>query len=109
MNKHDNDVLKANLCLAGIIGAFVLLTLIAFLFNEGRPLCIIPLLRRCCPQAKWVIEHDNIKLAKEERHLNMLNLDLSQHVFGVKKAQRASVSVAPRHMAIVPNENQIYC
>ena len=41
----EQEVFKANLCLAGIIVAFVLLTFMAYLFNEGRNLFLIPIIK----------------------------------------------------------------
>ena len=83
---REKDVLKANICLAGIISVFLVLTLIAFLCTDGRPYCIIPLLRKCCPSCKWVVEHDSIEAADEK--LLILKVGLAQHVLGVKRPCR---------------------
>ena len=83
---NRQDVIKANLYLAGIIITFIFLTLIAFLFTEGRHYCVIPILRRCWPHCRWVLQHDKIESANEEKH--SLQKDLAQHVLGLKKAQR---------------------
>ena len=41
-----DSALAANLLLAATIGVFVLLTLIAFLMNEGKPLVVEPIKKR---------------------------------------------------------------
>ena len=41
-----DSAVAANLLLAATIGVFVLLTLLAFLMNEGRPLCVQPITLR---------------------------------------------------------------
>ena len=90
-----NDTIKANLYLAGIIGTFLFLTLIAFLFTEGRALCVIPIMRLCCPKSRWVNEQNKIESEHEES--NLLKLDMAHHVFGVKKAPRQPCT---RHVII---------
>ena len=85
----ENDVIKANLYLVAIIGSFVILTCIAYIFNEGRHICVIPLLRRYRPRCRWVLQQDRLLAENEEKHL--VELDLAQHVkhFGMKKSSRA--------------------
>ena len=83
---NRKDVIKANLYLAGIIITFIILTLLAFLFTEGRHYCVVPILRRCWPSCSWVVEHDKIESANEGKHC--LQNDLAQHVFGLKKAPK---------------------
>ena len=83
---HHYDSMTANFCLAGVIIVFIILTLIAFLLNEGRPYCIIPLLRKYCPTCKWVVEQDQIEAAGEE--LRILQIGMAQHMLGVKKPCR---------------------
>ena len=93
---YSEDVFKANLYLAGIIGAFIVLTFIAYLLNEGRHLLVIPILRKIHPKSKWVLQHDRIESEKEDK-LSM-QVDLQQHarVFGMKKGSRSpSLSRAP--------------
>ena len=41
-----DSVVAANLLLAATIGAFVFLTLLAFLMNEGKPIVVRPLKQR---------------------------------------------------------------
>ena len=84
------DVIKANLYLVLIIGSFIVLTFIAYLFNEGRHICVVPLLRKYRPKCKWVIMQDKLKAENEEKH--SLELGLAQHAhlqFGMKKSSRA--------------------
>merc|ERR1712076_180356 len=95
----ESDALLANLYLAAIIGAFIFLTLIAYLLTEGRSLCVIPIMKRCCPNSKWVVEHNKIEHENEER--NLFNLDMVHHVFGVKKAQRQAI--IPRRVILDEN------
>ena len=85
----ETDVIKANLYLVAIIGSFVILTCIAYIFNEGRHICVIPLLRRYRPRCRWVLQQDRLLAENEEKHL--VELDLAQHVkhFGMKKSSRA--------------------
>ena len=88
---RQEDVIKANLYLAGIIGAFIVLTFVAYLFNEGRHYCVIQILRRYHPRCNWVIQQDKKENENEEKQ--SLEVDLAHHTmhFGVKKAQsRAS-------------------
>ena len=70
----DQDPLQseidANICLAGIIGAFVFLTLIAYLLNEGKHLLVIPILRSLKPRCKWVLQYEKELKEKEEEKLN---------------------------------------
>ena len=61
------DVIKANLYLVGIIAAFVVLTFIAYLFNEGKQICVIPLLRKYNPKCKWVLKQDKLETENEEK------------------------------------------
>ena len=51
---YDEDVFWANLYLAGIIVTFIVLTVIAYLLNEGRHLLVIPLLRKISPRCEYV-------------------------------------------------------
>ena len=85
----SEDVTKANLCLVAIIGAFIVLTFIAYLLNEGKHLLVIPLLRECSPRSKWVLQYDRMKNEREEKQ--SIQVDLQQHVrhFGIKKASRS--------------------
>lgn len=92
----ENDTVRANLYLIGIIGTFIFLTLIAYLLTDGRPLCIIPIMRKCCPKSKWVAEHDKVEIEIEES--NLIRLDMTNHVYGLKKAQGQTVS--PRHTIV---------
>ena len=81
-NATNDDSLKVNLYLFGIIGLFVFLTLVAYLLTDGRSYCVIPLLRRCCPNSKWVKGYDT-----QNRDKNF-KLEGTHHVVcGVKKAQ----------------------
>merc|ERR1719378_1345274 len=83
---YEEDVFKANLYLAGIIGAFIVLTFIAYLLNEGRHLLVVPVLRKVRPKSKWVLQHDRIQHEKEEKY-SILQLDIPQETsqFGMKK------------------------
>ena len=89
---RQEDVIKANLYLAGIIGAFIVLTLIAYLLNEGRHHFVIPVLRRYHPTCKWVLQQDKKENDNEEKQ--SLEVDLAHHTmhFGIKKAQLRSSS-----------------
>ena len=78
---HDGDVIKANMCLAGVIGVFMFLTFIAYLLNEGQRYCVIPILRKIWPKCKWVARHD--KLDSDE--YDKTNIFLVPHIFGKKK------------------------
>ena len=84
---NRKDVIKANLYLVGIIITFIFLTLVAFLFTEGRHYCVIPILRMVWPQCRWVTQHDKIESANEEKQSSMKK-DLAKHVLGLKKASR---------------------
>ena len=83
---RDGDIVKANLCLAGVIVVFVLLTLVAYLLSDGRPHCIIPLLRKCCPTCKWVVQQDNVETDDEK--LLVFQVGLAQHVMGARRPCR---------------------
>ena len=83
---EDQEVIKANLCLAGIICIFILLTLIAFLCTDGRSYFIIPLLRMCCPSCKWVVTYNDIETTDDK--LLVLQLGMAHHVLGVKRPYR---------------------
>ena len=78
-----SDSIKVNLYLFGIIAVFVFLTLIVFLFTDGRSYCVLPIMRRCCPTSKWVLRDVNIDLEKR-----FAELELAHHVCGVKKVSR---------------------
>ena len=67
MEMNLTEVEQANLCLAGVLLAFVLLTFLAYLLTDGRRFCIVPLLRLCCPTCKWVVDQD--KLSNDEELL----------------------------------------
>ena len=94
MRRHftvtDEDLYKANLLFAGIIGLYLLLVFIAFLCTEGRKKYIIPLLRRWWPSHSWVREFDQQVLNQKSkiylfdeayRHLN----------FVIRKAKRDGI------------------
>ena len=85
LSVEDQDVIKANLCLAGIIGIFLALTLLAYLLTEGRSYCVIPLLRMTCPQCTWVRQFDENK-GVDYQKLLILQVELTQHVLGVKRS-----------------------
>ncbi|XP_057290595.1 uncharacterized protein LOC130613271 [Hydractinia symbiolongicarpus] len=53
------DKEKADFFLFGVIGAFIFFTFIAFLFNEGRHLCVLPLLKKLFPNRKFKTENDD--------------------------------------------------
>ena len=78
------DATRANVLLAGIIGIFLFLTLVAFLFTDGKHFFVIPLLRKCFPSSRWVVRHDKVKITDER--LISLQVGLAQHVLGVKRA-----------------------
>ena len=80
----STDVLKANLCMAGIVGVFVLLTLLAYLLTEGKSYCIIPILRKTCPTCAWVKDYDNVMDEGCQKSL-ALKPGVAQHVLGVKR------------------------
>ena len=54
----DLDRLKGNLCFISIVAMFVILTTVAYLCTDGRSHCIIPFLRRYCPDARWIVEYE---------------------------------------------------
>ena len=87
LSGKENEVLKANLCLVGIILIFLVLVLLAYLMTEGRSYCIIPLLRLTYPQCEWVVEHDEM-LGLDYQRLVALKMGMSQHVLGVKRTSR---------------------
>ena len=71
---RQDDVIKANLLLAAIIGAFIVLTSIAYFLNEGRHHFVIPFLRKCYPTCKWVIQEDKLKNDNEEKEQSLGDL-----------------------------------
>ena len=80
-----SDSVKVNLLLFGIITLFVFLTLIAYLLTDGRDCCLIPMVRRFCPRAKWT------HASKYDKRF--VELDMTHHVFGVKKSCNISTVV----------------
>ena len=58
MTGNLTDSEKAHICLALTLVLFVTLTFIAFLFNEGKPLLIYPLLRHIYPNANCLRRYD---------------------------------------------------
>ena len=57
---NSADDVKANYFLLGIIAVFLLMTLIAFLFTDGRRTFLTPVLRNCCPDHEWAMEKESI-------------------------------------------------
>ena len=83
----NTDLEKADLCLAGIIAVFLALTLLAYLLNEGKSQCLIPLCKRFCPKCTWIRNYEDM-IDEDCQQLLWLEMGLSQHVLGVKKANR---------------------
>ena len=78
------DNVKANLCMAGIIALFLLLTLIAYLLTEGKTYCIIPLMRYISPKSEWLQYYDNMMDGGCQKSY-ALKRSIAQHVLGVKR------------------------
>ena len=78
----EEDVIKANWLLAGIIGTFIVLIFIAYLLNEGRKHYVIPILRIYHPTCGLVLQ---LNTEKEER--KSLADDVANHAIhvGVKR------------------------
>ena len=82
----ESDLLKADLCLLGVIVVFILLTLLAFLLTDGRIYCMIPLLRQCSPTCKWVVQQD--KLDNDDEDFLVFRGVMDQYVMGVRRPNR---------------------
>ena len=83
---QDEEILLANLCLAGVIAVFIIFTFMAFLLTDGKAYCVIPLLRRFWPTCKWVDEQNRVE--KVKKGSLVFKVGTSQHVIGVKKPCR---------------------
>ena len=82
------DVWLANLCLAGVMAVFVLLTLIAFLLTDGRSYCVVPLLRKYFPRCSWVVDHDTRNTVYEEL---LVIVGLDHHAMGSRRPTNNSL------------------
>ena len=65
---YKDESTKANLYLVGIVGAFIVLTFIAYLLNEGKHWIVLPILRKCHEDSKWVLQHDEMENEEEEKY-----------------------------------------
>ena len=79
---EEGDVWKANLCLAGLMAVFVLLTFVAFLLTDGRSYCVVPLLRKYFPTCRWVVDDDRQNKVYEEL---LVIVGLDHHAMGVRR------------------------
>ena len=85
-----SDKTKADFFLLGVIGTFLFLTFIAFLMNEGKELCILPLLKFLFPNRRFGIKKQNSNDSNDGNGEEVLSSIRSKKIVKVSDKKRES-------------------
>ena len=85
-----SDVEKANLLLLLTALVFIVLVIVAFLFTEGRPVLIFPVLKRIYPGAEPLKQYE-----LEER--DKIFILMTQHFYGKKRTRTENFASCDRN------------
>ena len=103
------DKMKADLFLLGVIAIFLIMTLFAFLLNEGKEICVLPFMRRYFPNTKyskkkhgkekkekksWNNNDNNITSCKKEKTYMMSEMNTIHESIELGETERKNVSVS---------------